>query len=382
MVKYEKNDFVEKANEVHNFRYDYSKVEYKNSYTKVCIICPKHGEFWQTPGSHLFGHGCPECNKKPIHKDFSNTKEFSVKANKVHNNKYDYSKVEYKSAREKVCIICPEHGEFWQTPNSHLRGNGCPKCKSKIKSLSIQQIKEIVKNNVGEFYDDIKEIDDNTVRLFINGYSFSILKKTLVKAKKPVTKPRVIDYEYFVTKSKSTHTINYDYSKVNLNDKKVCIICPEHGEFFVSKYNFLSGENCPKCKRSKLEDSVANFLNKNKIEYIEQYPLKNLTLNSGQVLDFFLPKHNIVIECQGSQHFSPQRWVFDDVLFEKLLSRDIKKFNTLKDAGIRTLYFIDSHIKKSKLFSDKKFCGTYNEKNSFTSLKKLLLEIESDKNIY
>ncbi len=54
--------------------------------------------------------------------------EFIEKANIVHNNKFDYSKVEYVNNHTKVCIICPEHGEFWQTPKLHLRGDGCKKC--------------------------------------------------------------------------------------------------------------------------------------------------------------------------------------------------------------------------------------------------------------
>ena len=57
------------------------------------------------------------------------TEEFINRARKVHGNKYGYSKVEYKNAHTKVCIICPIHGEFWQIPNDHLNGCGCPKCK-------------------------------------------------------------------------------------------------------------------------------------------------------------------------------------------------------------------------------------------------------------
>lgn len=117
--------FIEKAKKLHDNKYDYSKAEYVNTNTKVCIICPEHGEFWQTPSNHLQGKGCPKCKGKN-----KTTEEFIEKANIIHNNKYDYSKVEYKSNRTKVCIICPEHGEFWQTPHEHLHGCGCPKCKN------------------------------------------------------------------------------------------------------------------------------------------------------------------------------------------------------------------------------------------------------------
>lgn len=118
-------EFIQKAKEIHGDKYDYSKVEYVNNKTKVCIVCSEHGEFWLKPNTHLSMHiGCPICNRK-IH----NTETFINESNKVHNNKYDYSKTEYVDSKTKVCIVCPEHGEFWQRPDSHLyMKTGCPKC--------------------------------------------------------------------------------------------------------------------------------------------------------------------------------------------------------------------------------------------------------------
>lgn len=126
-----REEWIERANKKHNFKYDYSKVEYRDNKTPVCIICPEHGEFWQTPSSHLRGDGgCKSClsvNKwKRQHKS---TEQFIVDANKIHHYIYDYSKVEYYNKITKICIICSKHGEFWQTPSSHLLGNGCPQCK-------------------------------------------------------------------------------------------------------------------------------------------------------------------------------------------------------------------------------------------------------------
>ena len=126
------NDFIERARLVHGDKYDYSKVEYINSDTKVCIICPIHGEFWQTPCHHINrGDGCQKCANKNNNIDKrSNTVEFIEKARRVHGNKYDYSQVEYVNNHSKICIICPTHGVFMQTPTKHIHGlNGCPKCK-------------------------------------------------------------------------------------------------------------------------------------------------------------------------------------------------------------------------------------------------------------
>ena len=129
--------FIEKAKQIHNDKYDYSKVNYVNSRTKVCIICPTHGEFWQTPHNHLKGYGCAECGKEKSHLSKMTTEDFIVKSKEIHGNKYDYSKACYKTCDTKVCIICPEHGEFWQTPSNHMNGSGCPKCANEKRKNAL-----------------------------------------------------------------------------------------------------------------------------------------------------------------------------------------------------------------------------------------------------
>ena len=127
MKKYTKEEFIEKAKEVHGNKYDYSKVEYKNSQTKIIIICPIHGEFLQQPYSHLNGNGCPLC----VSLKKRTTETFIEKAREVHGDLYDYSKVKYINKRTKVTITCPIHGDFEQCANNHIRGQGCPKCGKK-----------------------------------------------------------------------------------------------------------------------------------------------------------------------------------------------------------------------------------------------------------
>ena len=138
-----KEAFVEKARLIYGDKYDYSKVNYINNKTKVCIICPIHGEFWQRPNDHLSGYSCNRCaNNYKL-----STEEFIEKAKLVHGDKFDYSKVEYNGAKEKVCIICPIHGEFWQIPNNHLNSSGCPICNSNIKSGIEEKVNDILVNN-------------------------------------------------------------------------------------------------------------------------------------------------------------------------------------------------------------------------------------------
>ena len=154
--KLTKEIFIKRAIKIHGNKYDYSKVEYKNICTKICIICSIHGEFWQEANSHLSGRNCFKCNGSEKH-----TKEiFSNKAIKIHGNKYDYSKVEYKGNKIKVEIICPVHGSFWQRPDNHLQGNTCGKCRM---SNGEEKIKWFLEENNIKFeyqklFDDCKNI--------------------------------------------------------------------------------------------------------------------------------------------------------------------------------------------------------------------------------
>ena len=142
-----KEQFIEKSKEVHGDKYDYSKIEYVNDSTKVCIICPKHGEFWQRPNDHLDGHGCIKCMGDNISKNKTKPYEdFLAIVAKIHNGKYSYDESTYVNRQTKMKIICPKHGEFWQTPHNHLIGQGCPYCKDSILEKELESI--LVENKI------------------------------------------------------------------------------------------------------------------------------------------------------------------------------------------------------------------------------------------
>ena len=128
-------EFIHRAKQVHGDKYDYSKVRYVNAKTKVCIICPKHGEFYIRPDNVLSSHqGCPKCyDERRSQAQLKPVAQFIEEATKVHGGLYEYHKVEYKGDKTKVCIVCPVHGDFWQTPSNHLKGKGCPYCAGNAK---------------------------------------------------------------------------------------------------------------------------------------------------------------------------------------------------------------------------------------------------------
>lgn len=112
--------------------YDYSKANFKGEYNKITVTCNIHNYTWNPTIKDLMnGHGCPLCGRESLQKTQALTlQEFIQKAREIHGNKYDYSKADYYNSSTPITIICPKHGEFQTTPNSHLsQKTGCPRCK-------------------------------------------------------------------------------------------------------------------------------------------------------------------------------------------------------------------------------------------------------------
>jgi hypothetical protein len=140
MRKSNKENFIKKSINTHGEKYDYSKLIYKDNKTPVIIIFDNI-EYTQRPDSHLQGK-CPE-KKWKTNKGQTN---FLLDCQRVHGNKYDYSKSIYVRDNTKLIIICDKHGEFNQTPNSHLRGDGCSSCKESSGEREIRNF--LINNNI------------------------------------------------------------------------------------------------------------------------------------------------------------------------------------------------------------------------------------------
>lgn len=397
-------DFIKKSKEVHGDFYDYSKVEYVNAQTKVCIICPEHGEFWQNPYNHMHGDRCKYCANPKDTKE-----EFVRKANIVHGNYYDYSKVEYMGSNVKVCITCPKHGDFWQTPSCHLSGRGCRKCSNERHSApkrTTEQFIEEAKKIHGDkyIYDKTVYVGNRkyvTITCPIHG-DFKQLAQSHLSgcgcnecAKEEKRKSK----EQFVEDAKRVHGDRYGYDKVDYTDcrEKVCITCEKHGDFWQSANAHLQGQGCPECaheeysesKKTPLADMIAMFndvhgntydyslinketyknfhtpvpiickehgvfnqkptlhakgmgcpqckksLGENRVKrfldnshflYIQQYKILNENLFCQQkkmFVDFYLPQQNVIIEFNGAQHYVSVDYFGGDKTFERQQNRDL-----------------------------------------------------------
>lgn len=311
------DDFIKEVKQIHGDKYDYSKVVYETCKDKIIIICKVHGEFEQTPSQHFKGAGCNKC---AIYKNSEKRKftkeQFIKKAIDVHDNKYDYSKVNYVNSQTKVCIGCPKHEkEFMQQPNSHLQGMGCYECGiDKIKETQrftteyiIQKCKEVYGDNYD--YTDTIYVNDMT-KLKIkcpNGHIFEMKSYDHIYLKYGcnICSNHYVDRDIFIKKAKDVYGDKYDYSKVNYinSQTKIIIICKEHGEFPQQPNNHLLGNECPKCFRqySKIQIDWLNTLESQLnliIEHAENIG-EHKILDSTLKADGYCKKINTIFEFDG-----------------------------------------------------------------------------------
>ena len=302
-----KLEVINKAYEVHGYKYIYDKMEYVNNSTKICIVCPIHGDFWQRPNDHLSGKGCPKCSDKT-----SNQKDFKNKAIEIHGEKYIYDNVVYINNYTKVSIICPEHGEFWQTPSNHLQGRGCPKCgqyKRKLKQEDlINSFNQIHKNKY--VYDKMNYVNFST-KICIGCKEHGDFWQTPSDhlnghgcpkcAKKSASEKIIKPFSQFVEDSIKIHGNKYVYDENSYvsTKHKTKIICPIHGDFWQRPNDHLTGYGCPKCNHSisNPEDEINNFINETCD--IETKTRDRSLLNKRLECDIIVPSYKLAIEFNG-----------------------------------------------------------------------------------
>ena len=372
------NEFINKAIEIHGNKYDYSKVDYINIDTKIIILCKLHGEFEQIPYSHLSGNNCPKCVggvKYTIN-------EFIEKAKEIHNNKYDYSLVNYINSKTKIIILCKLHGEFEQIPHSHLSGNNCPKCVGGVKytiNEFIEKAKEIHNNKYD--YSLVNYINSHTkVIIQCNEHGiFKIIPNSLLSnhgCKKCFIQKNIVRCKSnniaFIEKSNKIHDNKYDYSLINYINAhtKIIIICKIHGEFEQTPTGHLSGRSCLKCNKNGYSKSQINWLN-----FISKY--NNIDIqhveNIGEFLipttkykaDGYYKETNTIYEFHGDLwHGNPKIFNPDDisyfgVKYGELYKNTLKREEHIKNLGYNLVVMWEydwNKINKSIKILQRKFC--------------------------
>ena len=304
-------------------------------------------------------------------------KEFIEKARKVHGDKYDYSKVEYINKNTKVCIICPIHGEFCQTPDNHFKGQNCPKCANVTRGDTFRDGKDEFIRRAREVHGDkydyskVDYINNRTkvcIICPIHGEFWQVPYSHLKGFGCKKCNEKVYDLSTFVNTAKEIHGDEYDYSKVIYKSRKekVCIICPKHGEFWQRPNDHLNKKGCPICKQSKIENEMETFLMTNNFVFERQKRFNWLGLQS---LDFYLSDYNIAIECQGGQHFKNVEWFGGKNAYKYRKQLDKNKKELCKEHNVKILYYThedyDSFLGEQLIKSTDKLLEEINRKKEY-----------------
>ena len=311
-------DFINKSREVHGDNYDYSKVVYENNLKEVIIICKEHDEFKQLPKTHKRGNGCQKCGiLKRANSRKSDTNDFINKATEIYGDKYDYSKVEYKSAKDKIKIICKKHREFLQTPNGHLNGKGCRECSTEINSdkqrkTTIQFIEDAKKIH-GDKYDysniEYKSTGENVIIICKeHGRFLQTPNNHLSKASGCIQCAGCYksNTEEFIEKAKKIHGDNYDYSKVEYKNviEKVIIICRIHDAFEQSPNNHLNGQGCYKCSYNMFIFTNEDFIDKATEIHGDKYDYSKINYTKMNEKVIIICKEHSEFEQTPSNHIT------------------------------------------------------------------------------
>jgi len=351
--KLTQSEFIERSNQVHGNFYDYSLTNFKNTREDVKIICPIHGEFTQTAGSHLSGKGCKKCGIDDTRKKLKLSQdEFIKKSNKANDFKYDYSKSNYINSTTKVIVTCPIHGDFLTLPNNHMGGSGCPKCHGTKKRTTQEFIDDALKIH-GNRYDYSSSnylSSEKPIEIIckVHGPFLQIAANHLKGDNCPKCvgnqKSNTIE---FIKKAKLIHGDRFNYDKVEYVNNKtpIVITCPKegHGDFVMKPNSHLSGSGCPICSESRGEKFLSLVLNDLNLKFTRQAKFKDCTnLKDGKYcrrlpFDFYLPEKNTVIEYDGIQHFKGVEYWGGENSFQTQQTRDKLKNDFCKRNNIKMI---------------------------------------------
>lgn len=361
--------FVNKANTLHNQRYEYRSESFSGFGNKVTIVCKEHGDFEQIGSIHLTGTGCPRCASNIRAEAFRKSNksrrndDFLERATRIHKDKYDYSQTVYNGLRSRVVIICPNHGSFEQMAQAHIiNGQGCPLCaKAKrygpkdfsgdifdktafLSMLSSEQKSYYNYDNVPE-KGALKNISILCPEhgLFEQRASSHVTKK--IGCKQCGTKKRVdarakqawLGIDGFIAKATAIHGVKYSYNDTVYNgvSKMVVICCNKHGPFEQRAGDHLNGNGCQKCGNFATSHMEVAWLNSLGIST----RAKKIRIGKRNlIVDGFCKNSNTVYEFFGDYwHGNPKKYSP-----EKINSRSKFTFGELYDRTMARISLIES----------------------------------------
>lgn len=325
-------EFIEKAKLVHQDIYIYKNTNYVGSKIKVSIECPIHGEFLQSPNNHLKGAGCPDCGKYKTRPKKTH-KEFLEEARSIHGNLYTYTE-RYERDDKKISITCHTHGIFRQTPNKHLRGQGCPRCAKNYTLYKEEFISESRKVH-GDFYDyslvkeSVSGLEDIVCpkhglfrQYYYDHMSGHGCRKCYDSSRKKM------DFHEFLEKHQRP---GFSYEGFSGYFSPFLVTCLKHNHTFsITPHNHIKRTpgGCSFCAKVSQPHRVV----------LDMFPDENVIVNdrsmiSPHELDIFFPERRFAVEVNGLYHHSKKDYKYHEM-----------KFRKARDKGIDLVQFWDSEV--------------------------------------
>lgn len=363
-----RDSMILKFNEKHKGKFDYSNVNYINNRVNIKIICPLHGEFYQSPKRHLISDtGCNKCTNVVKRKMYSFTsEEFIEKSKKIWGNKYDYSKVEYINSHTKVIIIY-NNVEYYQIPYSHL-GKKSPEDRD-IKRSTEEFITEsnIIHKNKYDYSITEYTGSGDYIEFIYNDVIFRQVAIQHLNGQQPDMESSLIKISpsEFIEKCnhKFAHRFKYESLENELRNinSKITIFCDLHGFTNQKAYDHLNSKSgCKHCvnNKSKGEFAIESYLNGNNIKNLFQYWFNECRNILPLPFDFYLPDFNICIEFDGIQHFESVEFFGGNDKFNIRKQNDVikNKFCTENNIKLIRIPYYDinniEYILKNELHND------------------------------
>jgi very-short-patch-repair endonuclease len=315
MSKYTMNDFLRDATNIFGDRYDYSKVEFTTKRSNIKIGCSKHGTFEKQLDKHLKGEGCQKCKREK--KSKYKLDDFLKDATNIFGDLYNYSKVEFVNKESIITIVCKKHGVFAKQLDKHLKGRGCQKCvreeKTYTTEIFIEKANKVFNNKydysitkyTGSQYDvDIICLNHGkfTIRANLHLYGHGCPEKN---CEQNVNNMRITKYNV-IEKFREKHGDKYDYSQVEFksSNNNVVIICKSHGSFLLTPSLHIKGYKCKQCNIQNIQlKAFDKFVKQSQQKYGDLYDYSKVVwINKTTEIKIKCNKHNIEFSQTPQSH--------------------------------------------------------------------------------
>jgi Zn finger protein HypA/HybF involved in hydrogenase expression len=358
--KLDQQEFEKRVRAAHGDRYGLSLAVYVTQYDNVMVECTEHGQFLILPLNLWQGGGCPKCARRQNGLNHRITQDdYLCRVDHIHGTTYDHSLIQFEHMRDKIVVVCRDHGQFWPTAANYLAGRGCPDCGSSRAAgkrtpklvLKIDEVLARFREIHGDQYDYTKvvyghsncyvEIVCRQHGSFLQAPSSHWMGKGCPECGR-VTRAanQVLTTEEVIARFRQLHGDRYDYTDTEYGRfrQHVMIRCRRHGSFRQTPQAHLEGKGCPRCSQSSGETRAAAWLLERGIEFTVEFPVA-IEGSTRCRFDFFLPDQCAFLEIDGPHHYAPVQYAGMSLekaqhVFQQTQRRDALKGNWATENGV------------------------------------------------